>query len=486
MIEKLTHDERAKLHRYLQDRFNLVELKDLAFVLGVDYESLPHSTTVELSRELIGYFERRNNVSCLLQRVIALRADDELVGILARFGPCEPRIKVQIFLRGVEVDLTPDLVKELAKQAGTDSDEVEIIKAVRGTLHVLISLPEKAANHLTQRASDLQESILVTSFKLLKDLSQITWRTVAVYLPMSKAELLRVSLRWSDLTSLIKHSRLSLEKAKKSPEEKAAYHYYAGIILLNLRRGAEAVQSFNEALVLEPAFALAYLHRGVAYEVVGRYEQALKDYDNAVKSDRTLAEAYLARGAIYVRNGQLRRALSDFEHATVLDPKSAVSHLNSAGVLYRLKQYEEALVDFNLALQLDVTDKRIYFGRALTLAKLRRNNEAIKDLTKAIELDPEVARAYIDRGILYQRIGLYEEALADFNRAIQLGDPRGEGLAEEVREKTSDHYSRASREFRRRVHHSNEMELEITAGYEQETEEAASEPFVINKPAPSN
>src|SRR5688572_4541638 len=124
MIEKLTDDDRTRLQRSLQDRFNLDELKNLAFDLGVDYESLPHSTKVELSRELISYFERRNNVSCLLQRVIFLRSDKELVGILARLHPCKPRIKLQIVILSTEVDLPLDLLEDLAKRAGTDSDEV--------------------------------------------------------------------------------------------------------------------------------------------------------------------------------------------------------------------------------------------------------------------------------------------------------------------------------------------------------------------------
>jgi hypothetical protein len=44
MIEKLSVHDRARLHRFLQDHFNLIELKDLAFVLGVDHECLPVPT----------------------------------------------------------------------------------------------------------------------------------------------------------------------------------------------------------------------------------------------------------------------------------------------------------------------------------------------------------------------------------------------------------------------------------------------------------
>jgi hypothetical protein len=62
--------EKALLRRFLVNRFSLSELKDLAFDLGVDHEILPHETKRGLARELITYFEHRDQLGCLMARVL--------------------------------------------------------------------------------------------------------------------------------------------------------------------------------------------------------------------------------------------------------------------------------------------------------------------------------------------------------------------------------------------------------------------------------
>jgi tetratricopeptide (TPR) repeat protein len=470
MIAKLTVDERASLHRFLLEYFDLTELKNLAFDLGVDYELFPHGNKSDFSRELISYFERRNNLSCLVQQIISLRDDSELIGILARLPPCAPRSKVQIIGRGTPADLPPELLAKLAEWAGTKTDDVEFIKGVQGSVHLLFSLPERVLITLTQRASHESEPLALTPFSLLDELSQNAWRTVCAYLPISKFELLHIPLHWNYLLSLIKQSKLNLQKAQTSFGERSAFHYYAGVILLKMGRGTAAIKSFNDALVVTPASALAYLYRGITYESLGRYDDALRDYEKALKLDQTFLEGYISRGAAYARNHQLGKALNDFTRAIQLSPKFAVSYHNRGGILYRLRRYDEALDDFDQSLRLNAKDKRTYFGRALTLAKLGRDEDAIKDFTKVVELDPKDARAYIDRGMIYKRVGLYEEALHDFDLARELGDTRAEKLIYEVRAGLGELEPGAFETGRPHFEHAT-----ATAGRDQELDEPVSE-----------
>ena len=52
---EVSPDVRSRLRQFLTERFNLSELKDLSFDLGVDYEMFPHQTKGELSRELLAW-----------------------------------------------------------------------------------------------------------------------------------------------------------------------------------------------------------------------------------------------------------------------------------------------------------------------------------------------------------------------------------------------------------------------------------------------
>src|SRR5688572_6063436 len=113
MPEELTSDDRARLDQFLQKRFDLLELRELAFALGIDYETFPHSTKSEFSRELIGYCERRNKLNCLVQQIAARRESDEVVAFMAKLPPCKPRVKMQIVIHATHTELPEDLKAKL-------------------------------------------------------------------------------------------------------------------------------------------------------------------------------------------------------------------------------------------------------------------------------------------------------------------------------------------------------------------------------------
>ena len=183
-MSKLTRQERADLRQFLVESFNLSELKTLSFDLGVDYESLPHETKNEFARELLAYFERKDNVSCLVTEVIRQRPNDELVAVLAHLQSCSPRTKVQIVLSNDQLVSKPNLLGELAKLLGVAPDEVMLIGTAAGSIKVLISLPKEAADRLLDSPPKViggyYQVISVTSFDQLPNPAQQNWRQAAL------------------------------------------------------------------------------------------------------------------------------------------------------------------------------------------------------------------------------------------------------------------------------------------------------------------
>jgi hypothetical protein len=76
--------EGSQLREFLAKRFSSGELKNLAFDLSVDYESFPHHTNEDFSRELISYFERRGNLSSLLEGILKKRESKFVADLLAQ------------------------------------------------------------------------------------------------------------------------------------------------------------------------------------------------------------------------------------------------------------------------------------------------------------------------------------------------------------------------------------------------------------------
>jgi tetratricopeptide (TPR) repeat protein len=72
-------NDKAQLREFLEQRFDLEEIKNLAFDLGIDYTKLPHETTVMLSRELISFCERREILGNLAAKALSQRYNDDMV-----------------------------------------------------------------------------------------------------------------------------------------------------------------------------------------------------------------------------------------------------------------------------------------------------------------------------------------------------------------------------------------------------------------------
>jgi tellurium resistance protein TerD len=89
-------DERIKLRKFLVEQFNVEKLKKLALDISVDYESLPHNTTETFSRELMAYFERRNDITRLLKGILK-QADNRFIAeLLAQSSSSEVIDKSEI------------------------------------------------------------------------------------------------------------------------------------------------------------------------------------------------------------------------------------------------------------------------------------------------------------------------------------------------------------------------------------------------------
>lgn len=85
-----------------------------------------------------------------------------------------------------------------------------------------------------------------------------------------------------------------------------------------------AISSFSHAARIWPAFAEAYLWRGIVRSrELGQHEQGLDDLGRAIEYAPELAEAYLRRGLIQRFHGDLHAAIADLRRFIALAPGSS-------------------------------------------------------------------------------------------------------------------------------------------------------------------
>ncbi len=117
----------------------------------------------------------------------------------------------------------------------------------------------------------------------------------------------------------------------------AAYEAFAKG-LINLRAESSdaldrAILFFERAVTLNPGYANAHVHRGIAYELKAEYSSMPELYDRALASldwalalGPGLAEAHRARGTVLLSLGREGEALASVERSLALDPGSASSY----------------------------------------------------------------------------------------------------------------------------------------------------------------
>jgi tetratricopeptide (TPR) repeat protein len=239
-----------------------------------------------------------------------------------------------------------------------------------------------------------------------------------------------------------------LEGAALSPEEQdrlasvptenlAAYEAYLlgrqRLVRYTAASLVEAVDYFEQAIELDPGFALAYVGLADSYANqvywgnLAREEGLAKAQaaaDKALALDDQLGEAYNSLAAIKGERGDLEGAEAMYRRALELNPNYTTAY-NWYGELLRdhLGRYEEALALQRKAAELDPLSAPIISEVGAALHSLGQFDEALARYQRALEVDPVYAQAYTAIGRHYGFVsGRLDEAVVWYAKGISL-DP---------------------------------------------------------------
>ncbi|WP_433353950.1 tetratricopeptide repeat protein [Microtetraspora malaysiensis] len=193
-------------------------------------------------------------------------------------------------------------------------------------------------------------------------------------------------------------------------------------LLARAGRREDALEDFDRAVAIDPAFPDHYLDRGNLLLAMGRPQDALADYETAIRLGPPLPEAYYNRAELLLSAGDLDAALADLDHVLELDPAFLDAYVNRAGVLAMLDEHEAARRDVEAGLEIDPGNPHLHgvLGQLETAAG--RYGEARAAFDTALARDPGLAGAWANRAILRYQTGDLDGAVADLTRAIELGE----------------------------------------------------------------
>ena len=200
----------------------------------------------------------------------------------------------------------------------------------------------------------------------------------------------------------------------------------------------EALDSYEQALQIDPNFALAYAGIADYYSALPFYssfapkvtfpkakEAALK----ALELDPGLAEAHASLAYVKVYyEWDWQGAEVEFRRALELQPSHADLHHRYSRYLTTLGRHDDALAELRRAQELDPLSRLLQANLGMIHYFARRYDEAIEHLLRTLELDPKFTTAYWGLGLSYQQKGMMKESLLALEKARELS-PRSVNIA---------------------------------------------------------
>ena len=304
---------------------------------------------------------------------------------------------------------SPENLREIARQLGVAHVLEGSVQKSRDSVRVNVQLINAATDaHLW---ADTYDRKLTDIFAVESEIARTVAETLQAKLTGSAAQVLA-------------------SRPTDNPE--AHQLYLKGRYFWNKRTTAnlqKAIEYFQQAIDLDPQYALAYAGLGDAHSIVPIYagtrplddlSKALAAARKAVELDDNLAEAHTSLANTLVMNAQMAAAEPEFRRAIALNPNYATAHQWFGECLFGEGRYPEALAELEKAHDLDPLSIIINASYGMTLAGAGKTAAAIDQLHKTLDLEPNLVAAHAILGQTLEREGKLAEATAEYSKNREL------------------------------------------------------------------
>lgn len=216
----------------------------------------------------------------------------------------------------------------------------------------------------------------------------------------------------------------SFEKAIVADTQEPEYQVNKGMAYLELGEYASAQACFDSAIRLDVDCEAAYRGKGIAYLESEEYEDAIAAFNQALNSasGRVTDLEY----DILLYRGEAQRKAGDYEGAENTYTVLLETRGEDAGTYYLrgmvraasaaagIGAYEAASEDFDKAVQLSPADYNLYLNIYYCLSEYGRSDLGTVYLQKALTVNDSTSASHKARGTIHFLLGDYSAALSEF------------------------------------------------------------------------
>ncbi|HKC62487.1 MAG TPA: protein kinase [Pyrinomonadaceae bacterium] len=203
----------------------------------------------------------------------------------------------------------------------------------------------------------------------------------------------------------------------------------------DLQRG---IEYFNQAIEVDPNYALAYSGLADSYGVLGNnylppneaFPKAKAYAAKALAIDDTLAEAHTSMGAVRLfYDWNWAEAEKELKRAQTLNPNETSAHDLYSAYFEVMGQSGEAQAEGKRAQELDPLSPMMNTDIGIDSYYWRRYDEAIAQLEKTIHLEQRYVLAWAYLGQAYEQKKMYAQAIETFQKGMTQAERHPQLLA---------------------------------------------------------
>jgi serine/threonine protein kinase len=198
---------------------------------------------------------------------------------------------------------------------------------------------------------------------------------------------------------------------------------------------SEGIKYFEEAIVLDPSYALAYTGLADSYAlhidyrnvpVHEGFEKAKSYARKAIELDDTLAEAHASLAwSLFIYDWDWDGAAKEFRRAIELDSRYATAHQWYAFLLASQKKFDESLIEAHTAQENDPASISVRRSLGYCYLYARKYKQAQYHLDRAIAMNPTAEETYRIQGLILTLDKQYSAAERVLREGVALASQCG-------------------------------------------------------------
>lgn len=243
---------------------------------------------------------------------------------------------------------------------------------------------------------------------------------------MRSAEMSKIRRLFLNGRYALMEKPLAAFREKYPVEKDKDYYYYLGAVLEAKGEYRWAVESYLQAIHIEPENSQARNSLASLYCRLHKYHFAMNHFQRALEINPYNPFVQYNTGNLYFEIGDMEKARLHLEKAVEYKRNFGSAYYKLGLLMYQTQRYKDAIDYFTKAMNFKRESHTTHYYIGLSYFNLEKGSLAIASLKKALQIKADFFEAAFELGRVYHSYGEFANAVEYYRKAEALNPDYGE------------------------------------------------------------